>query len=618
MPTQNSAAINGLPHEREATPLSEQRMPEKHRNQDLGDIPAQLLGVELPPATHADLLDPQLWQDGLAKFARATNLAVALADAAGRLIGSTINPRPTWSFLHSKTAPISAPSAGGVGCPFSLALLPPCNCVADASARGGVIMARDRTGLVHFAVPLVLGGQLLGALVAGQVFTRYPEQLPLERSAKQLLLSPGKVWELARLEHPIKQATLDVYADLLATLGQTFLQTHYHSLRERQTAIQLRQNATDMSEAERRKDEFLAMLSHELRNPLAPIISSVQLLSLQKNEGKVQQKARTIIERQVGQLTRLVDDLMEISRITTGRIHLQQERVGLNGIVEQALETTRPLMDQHKHELTVSLSPQPMWLDADAARIEQVIVNLLTNAAKYTPDRGSILLTVQRENDEAVLRLQDTGVGIAPELLPHIFDLFTQAKRTLDRSQGGLGIGLCLVKRLVEMHGGRVEVSSVVGKGSEFVVHLPVMMTPAKQPPSSLEVAAEPAGPTLRVLVVDDNVDAAESLGLLLEDAGHDVRSAYDGPNALEVAFEFRPNVVLLDIGLPKIDGYEVAKRLRQHPDLSGVVLVAMTGYGKETDKLRSHDAGFDHHLVKPADFGKVKEILATVSEKAT
>ena len=229
----------------------------------------------------------------------------------------------------------------------------------------------------------------------------------------------------------------------------------------------------------RRKDEFLAMLSHELRNPLAPITNAVQLLRLQKNEDQLQHQARTIIERQVGQLTRLVDDLLEVSRITTGRIHLQQERIALNGIVERAVETARPLMNQRRHELTVSLPPQPIWLYADAARLEQVVVNLLTNAAKYTADGGHISLVVQQEGDEAVLRVRDTGVGIAPELLPRIFDLFTQAERSLDRSQGGLGIGLCLVQRLVEMHGGRVEVYSALGQGSEFVVRLPVMATPA-------------------------------------------------------------------------------------------------------------------------------------------
>jgi CheY-like chemotaxis protein/anti-sigma regulatory factor (Ser/Thr protein kinase) len=275
-------------------------------------------------------------------------------------------------------------------------------------------------------------------------------------------------------------------------------------------------------------------------------------------------------------------------------------------------------MDQHGHELTVSLSPQPLWLHADASRLEQVVVNLLTNAAKFTTEGGRISIAVQREGDEAVLRVKDKGVGIAAELLPHIFELFTQAERSLDRSQGGLGIGLSLVQRLAEMHEGRVEVSSVMGQGSEFVVYLPVMLNPATQLQSPLEVTAEPIGPSLRVLVVDDNVDAAQTLGLLLKATGHDARMAFDGVNAVKVALEFLPNIVLLDIGLPGLDGYEVAKRLRQDSSLDGVVLVALTGYGQATDKLRSQDAGFNHHLVKPTDFMKIKEILASVSQKTT
>src|ERR1700687_636250 len=241
-------------------PLAEHRVLEHNRNQDLGELSAQPTGVELPPATRADLLDPALWQDGLAKYARATNLAVALADTAGRLIGEYINPRPTWSLLHSQPPPGSSPSADGAACPFSTARLEPCNCVADALARGGVVVARDRTGLVHFTVPLVLGGHPLGVLVAGQVFYQYPEQLPLEHIARQLLLSPGKVWELARLEHPVKQATLEVYADLLATLGQTFLQTRYHSLREAERLAEmtrLRDHALAESTQRKRVEESL-------------------------------------------------------------------------------------------------------------------------------------------------------------------------------------------------------------------------------------------------------------------------------------------------------------------------------------------------------------------------
>ncbi len=379
---------------------------------------------------------------------------------------------------------------------------------------------------------------------------------------------------------------------------------------------QMQEQAESLADLHRRKDEFLAMLSHELRNPLAPITNAVQLLGLQKHDDKLQHQARTIIERQVGQLTRLIDDLMEVSRINTGRIHLQLERVGLNGVVERGVETTRPLMDQHNHELTVSLSSQPIWVYADPTRLEQVVVNLLTNAAKYTTEGGTIAIAVQREGDEAVLRVRDSGVGIASELLPHIFDLFTQAERSLDRSQGGLGIGLSLVQRLVEMHEGKVEVDSTLGKGSEFVVHLPIMTAPAVSPKSPKHIAPGSDGAALRVLVVDDNLDSAQSLGMLLKATGHDVQLAYDGPTALQATLDYRPHVVILDIGLPGLDGYEVAKRIREQPTLKNIVLVAMTGYGNVSDVRRSVEAGFNHHLVKPADFIKVKEILASVSEK--
>lgn len=381
---------------------------------------------------------------------------------------------------------------------------------------------------------------------------------------------------------------------------------------------QMQEQAVALADLDRRKDEFLAMLSHELRNPLAPISNAVHLLRLRKNEEPLQQKARIIIERQLAQLTHLVDDLMEVSRITTGRVQLRLDRVIVSGIVERAVETARPLIDQRRHELTVSLPPQPIWLNADASRLEQVVVNLLTNAAKYTDEGGQIWLTVQEDGTDCVVSVRDTGVGIAPELLPRVFDLFTQAERSLDRSQGGLGIGLALVKRLAELHGGKVAVASAVGQGSEFVVRLPMMLTAEPHSPSSPTEKTKPTGPSLRVLVVDDNVDSADSVAMLLEESGHEVRMAHDGPTALEAALEYRPNVVLLDLGLPGLNGFEVAKRLRQKPGFQNVVLVAMTGYGQEADRERSFDAGFNHHLVKPADFGKVQAILATVSMKTT
>jgi len=378
-----------------------------------------------------------------------------------------------------------------------------------------------------------------------------------------------------------------------------------------------RVRADVLAEVNRHKDEFLAMLSHELRNPLAPILNAVQLLRLQPGESARQRQARTIIERQVGQLVHLVDALLEVSRISTGTIHLQREQLDMRAIVECGVETVRTLIEQRGHALDVRLPPSPIWIDGDSTRLEQVVVNLLNNAAKYTDEGGHIWLSLQQEGNEAVLQVRDSGVGIAPELMPSIFDLFTQAERSLARSQGGLGIGLSLVQRLVEMHGGKVAASSVVGQGSQFVVRLPVVLSVEPRPLPPPTENAMPTRPSLRVLVVDDNVDTATSLALLLRELGDDVRTAHDGPAALEVALDYRPDVALLDIGLPGLDGFEVAKRMRQQPILQDVVLVAMTGYGKESDRQRSQEAGFDHHLVKPIKFEKVQKILASVSEKA-
>lgn len=381
-------------------------------------------------------------------------------------------------------------------------------------------------------------------------------------------------------------------------------------------ARQTKEQAEALADLHRRKDEFLAMLSHELRNPLAPLLNAVQLLRLQRDESGLQQRARAIIERQLGQLVHLVDELLEVSRISTGRIHLHREQVDLRAIVEGGVETARPLIEQRRHTLAMRLPPEPLWIDGDSTRLEQVVVNLLNNAAKYTDEGGHIGLSLQHEGTQAVLRVRDSGVGIAPELMPRIFDLFTQAERSLARSQGGLGIGLCLVQRLVDMHGGKVAAYSALGQGSEFVVRLPVVLT-AKPPPLPPPThKAKQTGLSLRVLVVDDNVDTAKSLEMLLRESGYDVRTAHDGSTALEAALDYRPNVVLLDIGLPGLNGYEVAKRMRQQPVLQNVVLVAITGYGQESDRQRAQAAGFDHHLAKPARFEQIQIILATVSEK--
>ena len=374
----------------------------------------------------------------------------------------------------------------------------------------------------------------------------------------------------------------------------------------------LQLHAEQLRDLHRRKDEFLAMLGHELRNPLAPISNAVQLLHMHKDEDQILHQARTIIERQVRQMSRLVDDLLEVTRITSGRVQVRPELLQVGNIVERAVESASPLMDQRRHELTVSLSPDPIWLNADPTRMEQIVVNLLINAAKYTENGGHVWLSAQQDGDECVLKVRDTGVGILPELLPRIFDLFTQGERSLDRSEGGLGIGLALVQKLVELHHGRVEAHSSLGKGSEFIVRLPVAMIPVPTFSTAKELAVSPQL-SLRVLVVDDNVDAADSLATLLITSGHAVRTAYAGPTALEVTDDHHPDVILLDIGLPGFSGYEVAKRLRQQPNFSNVVLIAMTGYGQESDRSRSIESGFDHHLVKPVPYEQVLQILATV-----
>ena len=425
--------------------------------------------------------------------------------------------------------------------------------------------------------------------------------LPLRFERSNLM--PGHVHELNafRIGGPGSVKVAIIFSDITE-----------RRLSELQTLAQ----AKALAELDRRKDEFLAMLGHELRNPLAPISSAVRLLRLQKNETALQREACAIIERQVGQLNHLVDDLLEVSRITTGRVQLRLEQVAMRDIVERAVETAQPLITQHRHHLTVRLPAQPVWLQADAARLEQVVVNLLTNAAKYTDEGGCIELNVQQDGLDAVLRVRDTGIGIAPDLLPHVFDLFTQAERSLDRSQGGLGIGLCLVQRLVELHGGTVAAHSVQGQGSEFAVRLPSMRTWAAPPGPPVAAPVAPLEKHCRVLVVDDNVDAAQTLGMLLEFSGYEVRMAHDGLKAVEAALAWRPDAVLLDIGLPGLSGHGVARRIRLEATLEGMVLIALTGYGQESDRQLSRDAGFDHHLAKPADFDVLEDILKSVSEK--
>ena len=376
---------------------------------------------------------------------------------------------------------------------------------------------------------------------------------------------------------------------------------------------QVSRQAQNLTEANRHKDEFLAVLGHELRNPLAPIRNAVALLGSDDPDPETVRWARDIMGRQVRNMVRLVDDLLDLSRIMQGKLDLRTQRCDLAAVIADAVETARPVIDAKGHALSISLPGEPVPLDADPIRLAQALVNLLNNAAKYTDPGGRIDLTAVRDGAEAVVVVSDGGVGIAPELLPQVFDLFTQEGRSLSRSQGGLGIGLTLVRNLVEMHGGSVSARSEgLGRGSEFVVRLPAPAAMATTAPQEGRSASGAGYPRRRILVVDDNVDSAKSLARLLERLyGQEVRVAHDGPEALAAAEEFRPELVLLDIGLPGMDGNEVARRLRSRPEFEGTRIVALTGWGQESDVERSRAAGFDHHLVKPADTEAILELIA-------
>jgi PAS domain S-box-containing protein len=371
-------------------------------------------------------------------------------------------------------------------------------------------------------------------------------------------------------------------------------------------------------EADRRKDEFLATLAHELRNPLAPISNGLQILRLSPDR-EAHEQACSLMQRQLDLLVRLVDDLLDVSRISTGKLVLRKERVQLAVVVAGAVETSRPLIDRMGHELTVSLPNQTLTVEGDATRLGQVVCNLLNNAAKYTDRGGRIWLTVERQGSDVLVSVRDNGVGIAADHFPGIFRMFSQVEGTLGRSQGGLGIGLTLVKRLVEMHGGTIEGrSGGPGKGSEFVVRLPLVVEASG--PSVPARREEPPAPklSLRILIVDDDRDSADCLGMLLRIMGHNIRTAYDSQKGVEVAEEFRPDVVLLDIGLPNLNGYEACREIRGQAWGRAMVLIAVTGLDQEEDRCLSHEAGFDHHLVKPVDRQDLMTLLARLPTAAS
>ena len=367
-----------------------------------------------------------------------------------------------------------------------------------------------------------------------------------------------------------------------------------------------------LREADRHKNEFLATLAHELRNPLAPINNALHVIRRSGDSRAMVDEARAMMERQVAHMVRLIDDLLDVSRITLGKIELRKERIDLSAAVEDAIDSVRPTMEASGQKFSAVIPTRPVFVHGDRTRLAQVFINLLNNSAKFSGTGGHIDLTIDRQGSDVVVKVKDDGVGIPPDKLSTIFDMFTQVDRSLDRSNGGLGIGLSLVRGLVEMHGGRVDAHSEgQGRGAEFTVRLPAVVSQRSQKASGERAGAAETGSTYRILVVDDYRDSAASLSLMLKLMGHEVQTAYDGAEAVDAASSFRPDVALVDIGLPKLNGYEVCQRIREQDWGRDMVLIALTGWGQDGDKQRSKEAGFNFHLVKPVNVTILENLLA-------
>ena len=381
-----------------------------------------------------------------------------------------------------------------------------------------------------------------------------------------------------------------------------------------------RKRAEDaLKEADARKDEFLATLAHELRNPLAPLRNGLQVIAKSRHDPEAVTHAREMMERQLHQMVRLVDELLDVSRISRGKLQLKRERVELVTVIQSAVETSRPLIEAAGHEFLISIPREPILLDADVTRLSQVFTNLLGNASKYTPPNGRIEFTVRRRSPFVIISVKDNGIGIPPRMITKVFDMFRQVEGTPERPQNGLGIGLTITRRLVEMHGGTIlATSDGEGHGSEFTVRLPMASVEENAasgypPLPAVTASGEPEKSRLRVLVVDDNEDSALSMAMVLKIMGHDIRTAFDGVAALKAAEEFRPEVVLMDIGMPKLNGYDTCHLLREQDWAADILMVALTGWGQEEDRRRSYEAGFNEHLVKPVEPEEIKKLLATL-----
>ena len=464
---------------------------------------------------------------------------------------------------------------------------------AEVAVGAGAVIVTEETLAPHRMAPLaeLLRRQPKWSDVPFIAVTRGG---PDSAAAVQAMETLGNV---ILLERPVRMSTL-------VTATRT-------ALRERERQYELRRLFAELQESDRRKDVFLAMLAHELRNPLAPIRNASEIFRRTGGGNATLRLAGEIVDRQVTQLARLVDDLLDVSRITQGKVQLKRQRVSLQALMRQAIETAMPMIESKHQELSIRLPRETIHLDADPARLAQVVGNLLNNAAKYTGEGGRICIAARRVRDTVSVRVRDNGVGIARSMLGNVFDLFMQVDTSLDRSQGGLGIGLTLVRAIVELHGGGIRARSAgLGRGSRFLFWLPALPRNAEAPPPRRHVAQVRERAHRRLLLVDDNVDAVESLAVLLRSDGHEVRTAHDAASALALVESFRPDLVVLDIGLPGMNGYELAQRIRARPELGAPTLVALTGYGQQEDRKRARAAGFDHHFIKPADVNALQRLL--------
>jgi PAS domain S-box-containing protein len=444
-------------------------------------------------------------------------------------------------------------------------------------------------------------GRARDDLLGGMLWDLYPELIgsPIERDFRRC--AAERVTFEVESTNPL---TGHHFANRIHPGAEGGVAVYFHDItRRKQAEIALR-------EADRRKDEFLATLAHELRNPLAPIRNAARLLLLKGSPDPPLRWGAEVIHRQVDHMSRLLDDLLDVSRVSRNRLELRKEWIDLGTVIDGAIETSRPVIDAHEHRLLVDKPVEPVYVDADPVRLAQVFSNLINNAAKFMSAGGVIRLTAACQAAEAIVRVEDRGVGLEAGVLPHIFEMFWQVSPALERSHGGLGIGLSLARGIVELHGGRIEAHSPgLGMGSAFIVRLPVVSDPARvaavRPDKPLM-----AGQVRRVLIVDDVKDNADSLALLLQALGHEVHAIYDGAGAVELASALHPDAVLLDLGMPGMDGYQVCRHLRRQPWGKSMLIVALTGWGQENDRARTEAAGFDHHLIKPADLGVLSRLL--------